>query len=463
MSQSPYSSSGRSAQFRFLFKSRHTGGDEALQKAREQLDRYAASVPNHPYASFGQSITIESVELFGLHRVRVAAQYEERKLVRATRPYHGEAVPTRPKPPDSVRPWEDVPIRAEYATETYDVELQDTFDCIDCGLCETAGSLVCPTCHGEQVARCGFCLGAGSHQCRGCHGVGRVNQLLSGGSLLCGNCGGRGLEICNSCAGRGRNPCGTCRGRGAVTCSRCEGKTKLLSYSYVRCERNQEVQEELIGPPGPPQKFLRTVFAHDMGMWASADAAAIDSGAADSIEPLDLRESARRLLDAAMSRPLSERRRTRLELSVAQHECSYIRYRCPWEARGGRIRGIWSVGAKAHDLESPIVEHHGNRLNLANKLIKARDIDGAIAQAKKASSMELRTSTSGSAIVLRRIHHIYLWVGAGSGAASGLLIGLAFGATLDWSLIISPLVAMVICGIAGLVAAEAAYSAKVRK
>ncbi len=254
----------------YIYSEDQSNNTELIAKLIVGVNKWANSIPHHPYKNLGNKIEVKSVHYRPAYPIIFKSQYEERQKSKGHEPYTGQKIPERTYYDLSeVNSWDLTLNEVESFindTENYYVKgsqyVENCHHChakgwITCTQCGGAASVTCPSCNGSKVKTCSSCNGHGQSTCSSCNGKGYVDSKRQCGTcggygqvrnpgykpqstglgadhrewVPCYNCGGKGhtgsTTRCGSCSGSGKVQCRTCGGKGKVTCSRCHGSGRI--------------------------------------------------------------------------------------------------------------------------------------------------------------------------------------------------------------------------------------------
>ena len=261
-------------------------GDKTLQDSFiEVINKWANSIPHHPYRNLGNKIEITDIWYKPAYPIQVRSQFESRSKDKDFEPYTNQTIPERKYYALSdFNAWDFSYKQIKNFTNDvtkYYVDgsqyVENCFKCsgngwITCVTCHGHQKITCPSCHGHGDVRCSSCNGSGREHCSSCGGHGYHNRYITrtkkvwvynddyerggyyrdesytdtvretctrcggSGKVNCHNCGGSGRVTCRKCSGRGKITCPTCSGTGRNTCPTCKGHKRLMHHFYV--ERN---------------------------------------------------------------------------------------------------------------------------------------------------------------------------------------------------------------------------------
>lgn len=247
---------------KFIYE-KDVSGDKQLESAlRQSINKWASSIPHHPYNNLGDKIKVISIGYKPAYPVRLRSQYEERSKYKDHEPYSNQSIPPRKfHELSDFNSW-DIRLKKidnfENSTKNYYVNgsqyVSDCHHChatgsVTCHTCHGNRTITCPVCHGAKQVNCSSCSGRGDKYCSNCGGTGKKSKQVSrsrqvwvnsdnGGyyrdetyyetvSHTCTTCSGRGRTRCYTCSGSGKVTCNRCSGRGIITCTVCGGRGKL--------------------------------------------------------------------------------------------------------------------------------------------------------------------------------------------------------------------------------------------
>lgn len=233
-----------------------------LAGIRDRINAWANSIPHHPYANLGSSITITQATEKPTHAVSLIMSYERRCVMWNLVPYHGEPVSHVPGGDEHIRVWgyslPDLAMPGEGEAEVeQDIPLADTGSLVQCDSCGGRGEDVCWSCHGVGTEVCGSCNRGWNH-CYSCGGSGRVQSGEFNNQPIhtnCSNCAGRGEIRCSRCGGRGELRCGRCNGSGRLVCGRCEGRGHLLRFLSIHQSKSTLGKFKRVHHPATPDAW----------------------------------------------------------------------------------------------------------------------------------------------------------------------------------------------------------------
>ncbi len=242
--------------------------DKELEKSlRKSINKWAKTIPHHPYKNLGDRITVESIIYKPAYPIRLLTQYESRRKDKSHEPFTNQSIPARKfYNLNEFNSWDislpDIQKFTDKTTKYYVQGSQHVADCfhchatgiVTCPQCNGLRQVTCPTCNGARKVRCSSCGGRGRHTCNNCGGRGHVSRQVSrqrnvtrydsdGNSHMgtetyyetvrqtCSVCGGRGYRTCSPCGGTGKVTCRQCGGSGKITCPRCAGKGVVTCYT----------------------------------------------------------------------------------------------------------------------------------------------------------------------------------------------------------------------------------------
>ena len=244
------------------------------------INRWAASIPNHPYSNLGDIINYRSIRRRPVYLVRLTTLYNTRSLSHSVVPYNGQSLPEQKYfGPEDIDVW-----RMKMADSGHFNPAEESFlvngsqSTHKCSTCYGGGTLQCPTCYGAKNIKCNKCEGSGDIYCPQCNGYGkkkctscsgngyirvekkirypiyarpglsneiqsyqeryeytneRCSSCRGDGEFKCTNCNTKGIIVCDKCKGAGKLVCSNCKGTGSVVCHTCKGKKYMLSSYHV--------------------------------------------------------------------------------------------------------------------------------------------------------------------------------------------------------------------------------------
>lgn len=209
-----------------------------LAAVRAKLNKWARSLPHHPYQDFGDRVKLLRVQQCHSYWMGFATHFEERALADIERPCSGTAGERAKYSSSSLDPWRfAMPVGKPFAEATFpDRMVADSRTVTTCTGCAGARQVTCDKCNGAKKARCYGCNGNREVTCSGCNGSRQVScrSCNGAGQTRCSNCGGNGQARCTICLGTGRFPafnpnsgmCGACGGMGRSPCFSCSSGWK---------------------------------------------------------------------------------------------------------------------------------------------------------------------------------------------------------------------------------------------
>jgi DnaJ domain len=233
-----------------------------LAGVRDRVNAWANSIPHHPYANLGNSITIIQATEKPTHAVLLVTSYERRCLMWNRVPYHNEPVPHVPVGEDQLDVWNielphlAVPGEGEHDVEQ-DIPLTETRTLVQCDSCGGSGEVGCNGCYGSGIEDCRNCNGRGYLHCYSCNGSGQIESRSSDNDYRptyrnCHGCAGQGQTRCDTCHGNGEHRCFCCGGSGWLICGDCKGQGKFLHFFSVLQSKSTLGRSERVHHPATP-------------------------------------------------------------------------------------------------------------------------------------------------------------------------------------------------------------------
>jgi hypothetical protein len=213
-------------------------------QAREAINRWSHGFFRIRY--LGDKIFLNKIIPCYSYNVRLRTQYEERNVVTASVPYHGQEIDNRGTPPE---PWSiEVPRPDEYEERAVTLTVPHTDRVTRCPQCAAVGEIACHRCHGTGQTACSWCGGMGFIQ----------RMEMQPGPNIQGQHSMRPVMVrsrCPSCF-NGRVSCSTCSGNGRVTCPTCEGACQVCLFEQLTVRfRNESNYEVLDTTEVPDENF----------------------------------------------------------------------------------------------------------------------------------------------------------------------------------------------------------------
>jgi hypothetical protein len=249
---------------------KEVSSDKNLEtRIRNQINKWANSIPHHPYSNLGDKIEIKNIWYRPAYPIQLRSQYEERSKDKKHKPFTGQTIPERKfHKLSDFNSWDIFLEKINNFVDTTDNYIVNGSQYVaNCHQCNASGTISCVQCSGSGTVICPRCSGTGKNKCTTCGGSGyrskqvarqrqvRVpaeyyydsdgNRKISSYETTrtetyyetvqeqCYNCGGSGLITCRQCKGNKRITCPRCSGSGRNVCPTCNGQTELLHYFYV--------------------------------------------------------------------------------------------------------------------------------------------------------------------------------------------------------------------------------------
>jgi hypothetical protein len=219
----------------------------AEEQAREIVNRWADGGVFR-LRNMGDKIFVESITAGAAYTLRLQTHYEQRRTRQATRPYRGESVDDRGRPPDK---WELAvprPRPFEERSDTLQVPHTERVE-------------MCGTCSGQGRVTCTVCFGQGRMACPRCGGLGFIEeQILDPSRPGQGSAGPSIRTVRRGCAcNGGQVVCSGCSGAGIVRCGGCAGSGQVKTFQQVVVRFLTAKQGEVIDVTPVPDKWLGTL------------------------------------------------------------------------------------------------------------------------------------------------------------------------------------------------------------
>jgi hypothetical protein len=213
-------------------------------EAREAINRWSDGFFRIRF--LGDKIFLNKVTPCYSYNVRLRTQYEERNVVTACEPYHGQQIDNYGRPPE---PWSiEVRCPNEYEERSEIIRVPHTDRISRCPQCAGVGEVSCRRCHGTGQTACSWCGGMGFIQ----------RMEMQPGPNIQGQPSMRPVMVrshCPSCF-NGRVSCSTCGGNGRITCSTCEGTCQVCLFEQLTVRfRNKSDYEVLDTTEVPDENF----------------------------------------------------------------------------------------------------------------------------------------------------------------------------------------------------------------
>lgn len=204
--------------------------DAARKRVKDLVNAYSAQGQGHPYANYGDQITLQKYELCPIYTVNLRTQYDSRNVSNKQFPYKGGSIYNRRffKTSD-VKVWDyDLLSTNEFKQESESYEVPGSHHVETCGRCGGSGKVPCPTCGGSGTRQCSVCHGNGQIQRTRQEYRHTADKVYSDGHRepVYSYVNVTYYETCGNCGGDGRVNCSTCGGSTKVTCPVCEGYGK---------------------------------------------------------------------------------------------------------------------------------------------------------------------------------------------------------------------------------------------
>jgi hypothetical protein len=216
----------------------------AEDQAREIINRWSGA-GFFRLRNMGDKIFVDQITPGVAYTIRLQTHYEQRKVRRASEPFHGGAVDDQGRAPDQ---WE-VPVRrpATFEERTEVVPIP-----------HTERVQLCPDCAGERRIGCPGCRGQGRTPCPWCGGMGFIQHQemdtvrdAQGHALP----SARTVRRPCSCSG-GQVVCRRCGGNRVIRCPGCDGSGRIKTLDQLVVRFQTATQGEVLDVTPVPDKWL---------------------------------------------------------------------------------------------------------------------------------------------------------------------------------------------------------------